>query len=119
MIPRMLRPTTTRDLSVTLFGKTYDSPCLASPIGVQALFHADGEKGVAEIMGEIGIPYICSTASSHTLEEVAEANDKGAKTAGSKADRWFQLYWPQTENVTESVRTPLPSPNFLTYPHSS
>ena len=60
----MLRPTSTRDLRVTLFGKTYDTPLLIAPVGVQAIFHPDKEIGMASIAADIGVPYIMSTASS-------------------------------------------------------
>ncbi|KAI4267432.1 MAG: hypothetical protein LQ337_008351 [Flavoplaca oasis] len=94
MIPRMLRPTTHRDLRVELFGQTFESPLLIAPIGVQTIFHQDKEIGVAEIAREIGVPYILSTASSSSIEEVAEANGDGT--------RWFQLYWPQDNEITKS-----------------
>lgn len=87
----MLQPTTYRDMSVKLFGEKYDSPVLCAPVGVQSLFHSDGEMGVAEVMASIGVPYIASTASSRTIEEIAEANDKGA--GGNGGVRWYQLYW--------------------------
>lgn len=93
----MLRPTTHRDLEVTLWGHKYDSPVLCAPVGVQNIFHPDGECGVAEQMAEIGVPYIASTASSHSIEEIAKANGDGA--------RWYQLYWPQHKPITESVRS--------------
>ena len=35
MIPRMLRPTTHRDLRVELFGQMLESPLLIAPVGVQ------------------------------------------------------------------------------------
>ena len=91
----MLRPTTHRDLSVTLFGHKYDSPVLIAPVGVQSIFHADKETGVAEVAAEIGVPYIMSTAASSTIEEVAHASGDGV--------RWYQLYWPQDEEITESL----------------
>ncbi|KAL2072537.1 hypothetical protein VTL71DRAFT_11880 [Oculimacula yallundae] len=95
MIPRMLRPTTTRDLTVKLFGETYESPVLMAPIGVQSIFHEDKETGLAQVCSEIGVPYVLSTASSSSIEEVAQANGAGP--------RWFQLYWPQDEEITESL----------------
>ena len=98
MIPRMLRPTTHRDLKVELFGHQLDSPVLIAPVGVQSLFHPDKESGVAEVATEIGVPYILSTASSATLEDVAQASGDGV--------RFFQLYWPQDDEITVSVRTP-------------
>jgi lactate 2-monooxygenase len=91
----MLRPTSTRDLRVELFGKTYDTPLLITPVGVQSLFHADKETGMASVATEIGVPYIMSTASSSTIEEVATASGSG--------DRWFQLYWPQDDEITSSI----------------
>ena len=101
MIPRMLRPTTHRDLQVELFGEVYESPVLIAPVGVQTIFHQDKELGVAEIAADLGVPYILSTASSSSIEDVAKANGDGY--------RWFQLYWPQDDEITISVRqiTPL------------
>ena len=37
-----------------------------------------------------GVPYIMSTASSTTIEDVAAANGDGV--------RFFQLYWPQRDH---------------------
>ncbi|KAI4115184.1 MAG: hypothetical protein LQ345_004164 [Seirophora villosa] len=95
MIPRMLRPTTHRDLRVELFGQTFESPLLIAPVGVQTIFHHDKETGMAEIATEIGLPYILSTAASSSIEEVAKANGDGV--------RWFQLYWPQDNGITKSL----------------
>ena len=98
MIPRMLRSTTHRDLRVELFGQKLESPVLIAPVGVQTIFHHDKEIGVAEMAREIGVPYILSTASSSSIEEVAEANSDGT--------RWYQLYWPQDDEITISVPWP-------------
>ncbi|KAI9817480.1 MAG: hypothetical protein M1827_001090 [Pycnora praestabilis] len=106
MIPRMLRPTTHRDLRVEIFGKKYDSPIFIAPVGVQTIFHGDKETGVAEIATEIGVPYILSTASSASIEEVAEASGNG--------DRWFQLYWPQDDEITLSLLKRAKAANYTT-----
>ena len=98
MIPRMLRPTTHRDLRVELFGHKLESPLLIAPVGVQTIFHTDKEVGVAEVATEIGVPYILSTASSSSIEDVAKASGDGV--------RFFQLYWPQDDEITVSVRIP-------------
>ena len=81
---------------VELFGQKLESPLLIAPVGVQTIFHNDKETGVAEIANEIGLPYILSTASSSSIEDVAKANGNG--------NRWYQLYWPQSNNLTISVR---------------
>ncbi|KAK4154030.1 FMN-dependent dehydrogenase [Chaetomidium leptoderma] len=115
LIPRMLRPTMPRDLSIKLFGKTYDTPLLMAPVGVQAAYHADGEKGVATACALLGVPYIYSTASTTPLEDVATAADlsisittttdsKGSTTTPPPtAPRWFQLYWPLDNALTASL----------------
>ncbi len=66
-----------------------------APIGVQSIFHEDKETGLSEVCAEIGVPYILSTASSSSIEEVANANGKG--------HRWYQLHWPQDDDVTISL----------------
>jgi lactate 2-monooxygenase len=66
-----------------------------APIGVQAIFHEDKETGLASVCSEIGVPFILSTASCSSIEEVAEANGQGP--------RWYQLYWPNDDNVTISL----------------
>jgi len=95
IIPRMLRDTNRRDLSVKLFGETYETPILIAPVGVQSIFHKDGEVGVAEAAAELDVPFILSTAASSSIEEVAKANGNGR--------RWYQLYWPQSDEFTISV----------------
>ncbi|KAK4188352.1 hypothetical protein QBC35DRAFT_496505 [Podospora australis] len=96
LIPRMLRPTLPRDLSVKLFGKTYDTPLLMAPIGVQSAYHADAEKGVAAACASLDVPFIYSTASSTPLEEVVSS-------VPADSSRWFQLYWPNDEDITASL----------------
>ena len=91
----MLRPTTHRDLTTEIFGQKLESPLLIAPVGVQTIFHEDKEAGVAEIAQELGIPYILSTAASTSIEDLAIANGDG--------NRWYQLYWPQDDEITISL----------------
>jgi lactate 2-monooxygenase len=72
-----------------------DSPVLMAPVGVQQIFHEEKETGLASACAEIGVPYILSTASSSSIEEVAEASGDGK--------RWYQLYWPQDDEITISL----------------
>ena len=91
----MLRQTTVRDLSTEIFGERHENPVFIAPVGVQTIFHQDKEAGVAEIAREIGVPYIMSTASSTSIEDLAKANGDGR--------RWFQLYWPNDGDITKSI----------------
>ncbi|KAF8635956.1 hypothetical protein AX15_000122 [Amanita polypyramis BW_CC] len=95
IIPRMLVDANTRSFEVTLFGVKYPSPILMSPIGAQAICHPEAEVASARAARNVGIPYIMSTASSRSLEEVAEANGDGF--------RWYQLYWPRSDEITLSL----------------
>lgn len=95
LIPRMMKMMDGQDISVTLFGEKYDTPIFMAPIGVQSIFHEDKETGLAEACAEVGVPYILSTASSSSIEDVAAASGSGK--------RWYQLYWPQDDEVTLSL----------------
>jgi len=95
IVPRMLAGATHRDPTTTLFGQALPAPVITAPIGVQGIMHADGELAVARVAQELGLPMAVSTVSSYTLEEVAEANGAGT--------RWFQLYWPNDEDVCASL----------------
>jgi len=95
--PWMLADSTTRDMSVTLFGTKYKSPLLVAPIGVQEIAHPEAEEATARACASVKVPMILSTAATRSFEQVAAANGDG--------DRWYQLYWPkpQAEEVTASL----------------
>ncbi|KAA9165779.1 alpha-hydroxy-acid oxidizing protein [Amycolatopsis acidicola] len=95
LVPRMLTNATERDLSVTLFGEVLPAPVLLAPVGVQSIVHEDGELATARAAAALKLPMILSTAASHTIEEVADANGAGP--------RWFQLYWPNDPDVCASI----------------
>jgi isopentenyl diphosphate isomerase/L-lactate dehydrogenase-like FMN-dependent dehydrogenase len=95
LVPRMLRDTTQRDWSTTVLGTAMPAPLLLAPIGVLSILHADAEPGAARAAAALGLPFVLSTAASHTIEEVAEASGDGP--------RWYQLYWPNEDAVTTSL----------------
>ncbi|KAJ7155823.1 oxidoreductase [Mycena filopes] len=97
IIPRMLVDATTRNLETTIFGVKHSSPVFIAPIGVQGIFMADAELAAARAAHKLGVPFIMSTASSRSIEDVATANGDG--------HRWFQLYWPATHEVLLSILT--------------
>jgi lactate 2-monooxygenase len=94
LVPRMLRDVSKRDLSVTLFGHRFEAPVLLAPVGVQSIVHTDAEPAVARAAARVGIPIVLSSASSTSMEDVAEA-------AGD-SPRWYQLYWPNDEELATS-----------------
>jgi lactate 2-monooxygenase len=94
ILPRMLRDVSQRDLSTTVLGTSMPTPVMLAPVGVQSIVHPDGELAVGRAAAAKGLPFILSTAASHTLEDVAEAV--------GPASRWYQLYWPKDRDLAES-----------------
>jgi lactate 2-monooxygenase len=96
IVPRVLRKDlSVRDLSTELLGTAMPAPVLLAPIGVQTLLHEEGELASARAAAAIGLPLITSTASATPLEQIAEAN--------GDSPRWFQLYWPNDDELAESL----------------
>src|SRR5262249_50465008 len=93
--PRMLRGNTERDLSVKVLGTSSPFPFLLAPVGVLSIAHADGELAPAPAPAELGVPFVLSSAASHSIEEVAEAM--------GDAPRWFQLYWVSDREIVASL----------------
>ncbi|WP_367306927.1 alpha-hydroxy-acid oxidizing protein [Alicyclobacillus acidocaldarius] len=94
IVPRVFRDVSDRDLSIELFGERLPYPVLLAPIGVQSILHADGEAAAARGAAKLGLPYIVSSASTMSLETIAE------KAPG--ATLWFQLYWSRDRDVAQS-----------------
>jgi lactate 2-monooxygenase len=94
LVPRMLRDATNRSLATTVLGTSMPAPVLLGPVGVQSIIHPDGELATARAAAEVGLPMVMSTASSYSIEDVAESSGDSA--------RWFQLYWPNDPDVCAS-----------------
>ncbi|WP_236788945.1 alpha-hydroxy-acid oxidizing protein [Amycolatopsis sp. GM8] len=95
IVPRMLADATDRDLTTTVFGTQLPAPVLLAPVGVQSIAHPEAELATARAAAGLGLPMILSTASSRTIEQVADASGDGP--------RWFQLYWPNDPDVCASI----------------
>jgi lactate 2-monooxygenase len=94
IVPRMLRDVSQRDLACSVLETQLPAPLLLAPVGVQSIVHPEGELASARAAAALGVPYILSTAASHSIEQVAEA-------MGS-ASRWYQLYWPRERELAAS-----------------
>ncbi|KAL2280201.1 hypothetical protein FJTKL_12668 [Diaporthe vaccinii] len=116
IVPRRLVPSRTdpatgaeafADTSTTVLGQELPFPVAIAPIGVQKIFHPEGEIAAGRASDTVGVPYTLSTASSTSIEEVAQAIDsqrdrerevQGQSRGKSKTPRWYQLYWPSREH---------------------
>ena len=95
IVPRMLRDVRERNMGVELFGRSLPAPVALAPVGVLSIMHPDAEPAAARAAAALGLPFTLSSASSTTMEQVAEA-------MGDDAERWFQLYWPKDREVCKS-----------------
>jgi lactate 2-monooxygenase len=93
-VPRLLRDTSGRDMSVTLLGRTLPAPLLAAPVGVLEMAHAGADVAVAEATAALGLPMVFSTQASRSMEDCAAVM--------GDAPRWFQLYWSSSEDLVAS-----------------
>ena len=95
IVPRFLTDVSTLNTEVTILGHTYPHPLFIAPVGVNKIAHEDGEIAVAKAAAKFNYPYIQSTVSSYSIEEIADA------TKGSS--KWFQLYWSQNKEISFSM----------------
>jgi len=95
IVPRMLRDVSQRDLSIELLGHTLPAPVLLGPIGAQGIIHPESDLASGRAAASLGIPFILSTLSSRTMEDVAQVM--------GNAPRWFQLYWGKDHELTSSL----------------
>lgn len=92
IIPRRMVDTRGKfpDLTTNVLGHEVPFPIAVAPVGVQRIVNPEGEVASAAAARNERIPYIMSTASSTSIEDVAKANGNGT--------RWYQLYWPSNEH---------------------
>jgi lactate 2-monooxygenase len=93
--PRMLAGNSVRDLSVEVLGTPSPFPFFLAPVGVLSIAHSEGELAPARAAAALRVPFILSSAASHSIEEVAAAM--------GDSPRWFQLYWVSDREVVESL----------------
>ena len=94
LVPRMLRGIPARrDHATTVLGTSMPAPVMLAPVGVLSIVHPEAERAVARAAARLGVPFVVSTASSTSLEDVMAAAD---------GPKWFQLYWPADRDLAAS-----------------
>lgn len=92
--PRWLVDVSHRETATTVLGERVAMPILLAPCGFARIAHADGELAAARAAGAAGTIFCVSTASTFTLEQIADA-------AGGPL--WFQLYLWRSEDVVDRL----------------
>lgn len=91
---RVGRDISSSKLSKTFLGKEYKLPFGFSPCGMGGMLYPDGEILVAKACEKNGIPYILSTMSICSIEQVAEKTSEPF---------WFQLYVMKDKKFVENL----------------
>ena len=94
IVPRMLRDTSQRDLSVGLLGMTLRAPVMLAPVGVLEMAHGEADLAVGRAASAEGVPMIISNQASVPMEAIARALGDGP--------RWMQLYWSTSNDLVAS-----------------
>ena len=94
LMPQYLKKFTGLDMSVNLFGHTYDAPFGIAPIGLQGLIWPNSPEILVKAALKNNIPYILSTVSTSSIERIAEL---------SEGQAWFQLYHPTKNELRDDI----------------
>ncbi len=95
IVPRVLRDVNSCRLDLTLLGTKLRSPILLAPIGAQGILNQEGEVAAGRAAASMAMPFVLSTVSSSSMEQVAEAM--------GPMPRWFQLYWGARRDIVVSM----------------
>jgi L-lactate dehydrogenase (cytochrome) len=80
---RVMVDVSERSLATTIIGQKVSAPFALAPIGLCGMQYGDGEILSAQAAEEAELPFILSTMSINSIEQVAQATTKPF---------WFQLY---------------------------
>jgi len=82
--PSVLQDVSRVDTGRDVLGHRAAMPLALAPTGFTRMMHTEGERAVASVAAEAGIPYALSTMGTTTIEDMAAAAPDGR--------HWFQLY---------------------------
>ncbi|MGK2932803.1 MAG: L-lactate dehydrogenase [Solirubrobacterales bacterium] len=90
----VMRDVTVRDQSCEVLGEKLSTPVILAPVGLAGMFARRAEVQAAKAAEAAGIPFVESTVSICSIEEVAEA---------TSVPPWFQLYVMRDRAFTEGL----------------
>src|SRR3954465_3452295 len=90
----VMRDVSVRDASVEVLGQQLALPVILAPVGLGGMFAARAEVQAARAAEAAGIPFIESTVSICSIEEVAQATSRPP---------WFQLYVMRDRGYAEDL----------------
>src|SRR5437588_10581228 len=90
----VMRDVTVRDPAVEVLGKRLALPVILAPVGLGGMLAARAEVQAAQAAEAAGVPFVESTVSICSIEEVAQATTKPP---------WFQLYVMRDRGYAEEL----------------
>ena len=93
--PSVLRDVSTVDTSREILGGRSALPFALAPTGFTRMMGTEGERAVAPVARDAGIPYALSTMGTTTIEDTA--------AAAPGARLWFQLYLWRDRAMAEDL----------------
>lgn len=90
---RVLRDVSAIDTSAELFGQRWSLPVGLGPVGLAGLYARRGEVQAARAAKQANVPFVLSTVSACSLEEVAASGHVP----------WFQLYFVRDRGFVETM----------------
>jgi L-lactate dehydrogenase (cytochrome) len=92
--PRYLIDEFSPQMETVLFGQTYSAPFGIAPIGLQGLVWPGAAQILAKAAHASGIPFVLSTVSTSSIEDIAESTE---------GRYWFQLYHPTRIELRDAL----------------
>lgn len=83
-VPRTLVDVSRRTLQSSLFGRSAAMPLVVAPTGLNGIFRAHGDSMLAAAALQAGVPFVQSTMSNDSMQQVAKA--------APGVRHWWQLY---------------------------
>jgi L-lactate dehydrogenase (cytochrome) len=94
--PRVLVDVDNIDMSTTILGTKCSIPMYITSCALGRLYHEDGEMALCKGAHMAGIPQLCPTLASCTMDEMLSVRAKGQT-------QWWQLYVNKDRELTKSV----------------
>jgi L-lactate dehydrogenase (cytochrome) len=91
---RVMRDVSTRTQVTTVLGQPLAMPVILAPVGLGGMFAARAEVAAARAAEAAGVPFVESTVSICSIEEVAQA---------TTTPPWFQLYVMRDRSYAEDL----------------
>ncbi len=91
---KIARPLSNRSLKSTMIGQEVSMPLALAPTGMAGLQHADGEMLAAKAAEKFGIPFVLSTMSICSIEDVKSV---------TKKPFWMQLYVMRDKDFVKNL----------------